>query len=348
MIKRNYYDLLGIDRTASREEVKRSYHRLAHQFHPDKNPGNATAEEHFKRITEAYHVLQDGKKRAAYDRFGASASRMGFDGFAPPEDSFSGSGGDFFDDLFGEIFEDLFRGKRPGQRKARGANLRYNLEVSLEEAAFGAEREVKVPRMTVCSVCRGSRCHPGTGPVICPTCKGHGSLQAQRGFFRVDRTCGNCRGEGGIILQPCSKCRGKGRLKTIRLIKLNIPKGADEGTRLRLNGEGEMGSNGGLAGDLYVVISMKNHPVFTRRGNDIYCEVPIPFSEALMGAEIEVPTLKGKARIRVPAGVTSGKVFTLKNQGMPILQRSGRGDQKVTIRVEVASKAQKETARTAG
>lgn len=346
MIKRDYYDLLGIDRSASKEEVKRSYHHLAHQFHPDKNPGNPAAEEHFKRITEAYNVLQDDKKRAAYDRLSASAGQMDFAGFRAPEDFFSGR--DFFDDFFEEIFEDFFGGKRPRQRKARGADLRYKLEVSLEEAAFGSEKEIKVPRMSVCPICRGSCCHPGTAPMTCPTCKGYGSLRAQHGFFSVNRTCGNCQGEGQIILRPCSKCRGKGRLRTIRVIKLNIPPGVDEGTRLRLSREGEMGSNGGPPGDLYVVVSMKSHPFFTRLGNDILCEVQIPFSQAMRGVEIEVPMLKGKARMKVPAGVASGKVFTLKNQGMPILQGSGRGDQKVKIRVGIPPEVQKETARTAG
>jgi len=339
MLKRDYYDLLGIDPLASPEEIKKAYRRLAHQFHPDKNPENPGAEEHFKRITEAYEILHDVRKRAAYDRRGAAMGGRGFGGFREPEDfSFRG---DSFDDFFGEIFEDFLGIRRPQPRKAKGADLRYNLEISLEEAALGVEQEIEVRRMSVCPLCRGSRCAPGTSPTVCPACRGVGSLRSQRGFFQVETTCERCQGERQIIPRPCPKCAGVGRLKLTRAIHMDIPRGVDNGTRLRLSGEGEAGRHGGHPGDLYVVISVKKHPVFTREGNDLFCEVPVTFLQALMGAEIEVPTLEGKARMKMPPGTPAGKIFTLKGQGMPVLQAVGRGDLRVNLRVEIPSRLSK-------
>jgi molecular chaperone DnaJ len=332
MLKRDYYDLLGIDPLASPEEIKKAYRRLAHQFHPDKNPENPRAEEHFKRITEAYEILHDVRKRAAYDRRGAANGGRGFGGFREPEDpSFRD---DSFDDFFGEIFEDFFGIRRPQPRKARGADLRYNLEISLKEAALGLEREIEVRRTSVCPLCRGGRCAPGTSPMVCPACGGIGSFRSQRGFFQVETTCERCQGERQIIPRPCPKCGGVGRLKGIRAIRMDIPRGVDNGTRLRLSGAGETGQHGGQPGDLYVVISVKRHPVFTRDGNGLFCEVPVTFLQALMGAEIEVPTLEGKVRMKIPPGTPAGKIFTLKGQGMPLLQGVGRGDLKVNLRVE--------------
>ena len=339
MFKRDYYDLLGIDPFASPEEIKKAYRRLAHQFHPDKNPGNPASEEHFKRITEAYETLQDRQKRTAYDRRGAPMGGKGFGGFQEPED-FS-SRDNFVDDFFEGIFEDFFRSRRARPRKSRGADLRYELGISLEEAAFGLERQIEVRRMSLCPLCRGNRCSPGTSPMICPACRGTGSFRSQRGFFQVETTCERCRGERHIILRPCPKCGGMGRLKVIRALRMDIPPGVDNGSRLRLSGEGEMGMHGGPSGDLYVVISVSKHPIFARVGNDLLCEVPVTFLQALMGAEIEVPTLEGKARIKVPPRTPAGKIFTLKGQGMPILQGVGRGDQKVTLRVEVPSRLSK-------
>jgi molecular chaperone DnaJ len=335
MFKRDYYDLLGIDPLAGTEEIKKAYRRLAHQFHPDKNPGNPAAEEHFKRITEAYEVLQDAQKRAAYDRRGASMRPSGFGGFREPEDFVFRNHS--FDDLFEEIFADFLGTASPRAQKSKGADLRYNLEISLEEAGFGSEQEIKVPRTSVCPVCGGSRCSPGSSPMTCPTCRGHGSLRSQRGFFVVETTCERCQGERQIILRPCPRCGGMGRLKVTRIIRINTPPGVDSGTRLRISKEGEMSSHGGPPGDLYVVISIKKHSIFTRVGKDILCEVPVTFMQALMGAEIEVPTLEGKARVRVPPGTPAGKVFTLKGRGMPVLHGRGHGDQKVTLRVEVPS-----------
>ena len=339
MLKRDYYDLLGIDPSASPEEIKKAYRRLAHQFHPDKNPGNPGAEEHFKRITEAYEVLNDVRKRAAYDRRGATMGGRGFGGFREPEGFPSR---DYpFDDFFEEILEGFFGIRKPQPRKSRCADLRYNLEISLEEAAFGFEREIQVCRMSVCPLCRGSRCSPGTSPVICPACRGFGSFRSQRGFFQVETTCERCQGERQIIPRPCPKCGGAGRLPVTRAIHMDIPRGVDNGSRLRLSGEGEMGWHGGSPGDLYVVISVKKHPVFTREGKDLLCEIPVTFLQALMGAEIEVPTLEGKAWMKMPPRTPAGKIFTLKGRGMPVLRGAGRGDLKVTLRVEIPSRLSK-------
>ena len=339
MFERDYYALLGIDSLASVEEIKKAYRRLAHQFHPDKNPGNPAAEEHFKRITEAYEILQDAQKRAAYDRLGVSMGMRGFGGFREPEDFSSRK--NFFDDFFEEMIDDFFGIASSRPKKSRGADLRYNLEISLEEAASGSGQEIKVSRMSVCPLCRGSRCCPGTSLQTCPKCRGYGSIRSQRGFFILETTCRHCQGEGQIIVRPCPKCEGIGRLKVTRALRVNIPAGVDEGTRLRLRGEGEMGRNGGPPGDFYVVVSVKKHSFFTRMGNDLLCEIPVTFLQALMGAEIEVPTLEGKVRLKVPAGTPGGKVFTLKGRGMPVLNGGNRGDQKVTLRVEVPSKLSK-------
>jgi len=339
MFKRDYYDLLGIDPSASPEEIKKAYRRLAHQFHPDKNPGNPASEEHFKRITEAYETLQDAQKRAAYDRRGAAMGGRGFGGFQEAGDfSFREN---FVEDFFEGIFENFFRFRGPRPRKSRGADLRYELGISLEEAASGLERQIEVRRMSLCPLCRGSRCSPGTSPIICPACRGTGSFRSQSGFFQVETTCERCRGERHIIPRPCPQCGGMGRLKVTRALRMDIPPGVDNGSRLRLSGEGEMGMHGGPSGDLYVVISVQKHPIFARVGNDILCEAPVTFLQALMGAEIEVPTLEGKARVKVPPRTPAGKIFTLKGQGMPILRGVGRGDQKVTLRVEVPSRLSK-------
>lgn len=327
MTKRDYYDILGIDRTATQEDIKKAYRRLAQQYHPDKNPGNKDAEEHFKEINEAYEVLRDPDKRATYDRFGRVGEGR-FEGFRDFSDfGFTTD----FQDIFGDIFGDFFGTTR---RRERGADLRYNLEISFEEAAFGGERTVKIPKTERCGRCSGTGARAGTSPVICSTCGGRGEVRFQQGFFTISRPCSYCKGEGKVIKDPCPECSGSGRRKTIKTIKVKIPPGVDTGTRLKIAGEGEYGIHGGIPGDLYVDISVRPHPVFRREGNDIICEIPITFPQAALGAEIEVPTLEGKARIKIPPGVQSGKVFNLKGKGIPYLHGFGRGDENVIIRVE--------------
>ena len=339
MIKRDYYDLLGLDSLATREEIKKAYRRLAHQYHPDKNPNNPSAEDLFKQITEAYEVLQDVQKRAAYDRRGPSMGRRGFEGFRQHPDAPYGR--DFIEDIFDEVFEDFLGAVRSRPIKKRGADLRYNLEISLEEAALGSEQKIAFSRQSICPLCGGSRCSPGTSRMICPTCEGQGSHHSQRGFFVVQTACERCQGEGEIIPRPCPRCGGAGSLKANLAFKIDTPRGADNGTRLRLAGEGEMGRNGGAAGDLYIVIAVRKHLFLTRVGNDLHCEVPISLAQALQGAELEIPSLNGKVRMRVPAGTPPEKVFMLKGLGMPILQRNRRGDLKVKIRVEIAGRFSK-------
>lgn len=339
MIKRDYYDLLGIDSFASLEEVKKAYRRLAHRYHPDKNPNDPSAADHFRLITEAYGILQDTQKRAAYDRFGPSRGRKGFDGFR--EGSEDSPRRDFGDGIFEEILEDFFGTGRPRRRRSRGADLRYNLEISLEEAAFGSEQTIRFTRKAVCPACRGSRCAPGTQPTTCPYCEGTGSLRSQRGFFIVESACERCSGEGQYIPRPCPRCGGAGFLKLAQAFKINTPRGTDNGTRLRLAGEGEMGGHGGPAGDLHIILSVGKHPVFTRSGNDLTCTLSLGLSEAFRGTEVEAPTLEGPVRIKVPAKTSSGKTFVLKGRGMPVLEGKGRGDLKVKVQVEVAGRPTK-------
>ena len=335
----NYYEILGLDPLATPEEIKKAYRRLAHQFHPDKNPGDSKAPEQFRRITEAYEILQDAKKRAAYDRYGSPSGRSGFGGFREPEDFDSPR--KIFDDFLGEVFEDFFGIRKSKFTRVKGGDFRYNLEVSLEEAALGADMEIKVPRSSVCPLCRGNRCAPGTLPATCPVCRGWGSLRSQQGFFIREASCQCCGGEGRVIVRPCPQCRGTGRIQSNRLLSIRIPPGVDNGTRLRLRGEGERGRNGGYPGDLYVFISVRAHPLFSRAGNDVLCQVPISLVQAAEGGEVEVPTLYGKTKIKIAPGTPAGKTFTLKGYGMPILQGTGRGDQKVRLRVEIPSRLSK-------
>ena len=336
MIKRDYYDLLGIDPSASLEEIKKAYRRLAHRYHPDKNPDKSSAKELFIQITEAYEVLQDGQKRAAYDRHGPSLGRRGYEGqgrqpgFSPRKD--------FVDGIFEEILEDFFGAERPRRRKARGVDLRYNLEISLEEAAFGSEQKIQFARKAACPACGGTRCAPGARPTVCPYCEGTGSLSSQRGFFIVETACERCGGEGEYIPRPCPRCAGAGFLKISQVFKINSPPGADNGTRLRLAGEGERGPNGGPAGDLWILLSVRKHPVFSRSGDDLSCEIPIGLRQAFDGTEVEIPTLRDSVRIRIPPLTPAGKVFVLKGLGMPGLQKAGKGDLKVKIRVEFPEK----------
>lgn len=340
MIKRDYYDLLGIDSSASLEEIKRAYRRLAHRYHPDKNPNNPAAEGHFRQITEAYEVLQDVGKRAAYDRQGPSPGRKGFEGFRPSP-GFSGPR-DAFDGIFDEILQDFFGAEGRKAKKKRGADLRYSLEISLEEAAFGSSKKVRFNRKSICPVCKGSRCAPGTGPERCSYCQGTGSLQSHQGFFVVETACERCKGEGEYIPRPCPRCGGGGHLRIPQAFIIQTPPGAEDGTRLRIAGEGEMGQNGGAPGDLFIVLSVLQHPVFSRLGNDLQCEIPLSLIQAYRGADIEVPVLDGTVRMKVPPKTPSGKVFILKGLGMPVFQKKGKGDLRVKTRVEAAGRRGKQ------
>ncbi len=326
MNKRDYYEILGVTRDASLEEIKKAYRRLAHKLHPDKNPGNKEAEERFKEITEAYEVLSNPEKRAAYDRFGSGRPIEGFEGF--PDFGF----GSIFDDLFEGFFGTTTR-RRPSA--SRGADLRYNLEITLEEAAFGAEKEVVIPRLEICEACGGSGAMPGTGTIACRVCRGTGSIRYSQGFFSLSQTCNHCHGTGFVIESPCRGCKGQGRTRTERTILVKIPPGVETGTRLRLAGEGESGLRGGQSGDLYVVITVAEHSIFSRQGNDLICEVPISFAKAALGADIEVPTLSGKTRLHIPHGTQSGAMFRLKGKGISNSRGFGKGDLIVKVIVEV-------------
>lgn len=318
MAKRDYYEVLGVAKTATDAEIKRAYRTLAVQHHPDKNPGDHTAEEKFKECAEAYAVLSDGQKRAAYDRFGhAAGAGAGFDpGFSNIEDIF---------DLFG--FGDMFGGRR-GTRTSvqRGADLRYDLEITLEEAAGGKEEKLRIPRLETCGVCAGSGAEEGSKPETCVTCGGSGQTRYQQGFFSVMRTCGNCQGKGRIIRNPCKSCKGDGRVEKEKTLDVKIPAGVETGSRLRVSGEGEAGVGGGPAGDLFVVLHVAEHEMFERQGANLYSAVPITFAQAALGAEIKVKTLDGEEELKIPAGTQTGTVFRLKSHGMPTLGGRGRGD----------------------
>jgi len=332
-LKQDYYDFLGLDSEATAEEIKKAYRRLAHQYHPDKNPDNPRAEEFFKRLSEAYQTLQDPQKRAAYDRFGPSAGRVQSGGPARPDDFFSRQAAihDYFDDFF----EDFLGAVKPKARRHRSPDLTYSIEISLQEAFSGADKEMKILQKIFCPACQGNRCAPGTHPVSCPNCGGRGSMRTQRGFFVTDSACPRCQGLGELILKPCGRCLGKGRLQIHQAVKMRIPPGVDEGTRLRFKGAGEKNDSGGSIGDLYIVISLRKDPVFTRRGSDLFCEVSISLKDAIAGIEIETPALSGPVKLKIPAGTRPGKIFILKGKGMPVLKGKGFGDQKVRVNVQI-------------
>lgn len=328
MAKRDYYEILGVSRTATENEIKSAYRKLAVQHHPDKNPGNSESEEKFKEAAEAYSVLSDAQKRAAYDRFGhAGAGGQGFGGFDGA--GFTGNIEDIFD-LFG--FGDMF-GSRGGRRTTaqRGADLRYDLEITLEEAATGKEQKLKIPRLEKCEECDGKGAEKGTQPETCITCSGSGQTRYQQGFFSVMRTCANCRGTGQIIKSPCKKCHGAGRIEKEKSLEIKIPAGVETGSRLRVTGEGEAGTNNGPAGDLFVVIHVAEHELFERQGANLYASAPISFAQAALGAEIDVKTLDGEEKLKIPAGTQTGTVFRLKGQGMPNLGGRGKGDLFVAV-----------------
>ncbi len=325
----DYYELLGVHRNATDAEIKRAYRRLAHEYHPDKNPGNKSAEEKFKEINQAYEVLSDGQKRTYYDQYGVAPGAQG----AGP-----GFGGVGMGDIFGDIFEEFFGGGRGRARATAGDDLRYNLRISFEDAAFGTTTKIRVPRWERCPECEGSGAKAGTMPTACQVCHGTGQIRTQQGFFSISRTCSRCNGEGKIISEPCPTCRGRKRVERERTLSVKIPPGVESGNTIRLTGEGELGSYGGPPGDLYVFLAVDEHQLFKREGQDIICDVPISFAQAALGCEIDVPTLTGSTRLKIPAGTQTNHVFRLRGKGIPYLRGSGSGDQLCRVVIEVPSK----------
>jgi len=340
--KRDYYEVIGVSRTATEQEIKSAYRKLALKYHPDRNPGDKEAEERFKEAAEAYAVLADGEKRQMYDRFGhAGVGSAGAGGFDPNvftgfEDILGGLG-----DVFG--FGDIFGGGRRRGGPQRGADLRYDLEISFDEAAKGSETSIQIPRQEACETCTGTGAAPGSKPTTCPQCHGRGQLRYQQGFFTVARTCGQCRGTGAIISKPCTTCRGAGRVEKERKLTVRIPPGVSTGQRLRLSGEGEGGAAGGPPGDLYVVLVVQEHPFFHREGNDLYCEIPVNFPTLALGGTIAIPTLEGgEEPYDVPDGTQSGDTLRLAGRGMPDVGGRGRGDLLVTLKVVTPRKLTRE------
>jgi molecular chaperone DnaJ len=341
--KRDYYEVLGVSRDASEQEIKSAYRKLALQFHPDRNPGNHEAEEKFKEAAEAYSVLSDAQKRASYDRFGhagvGGAAGGGFSGFDP--NVFSD-----FSDILGDIFGfgDFFGGaRRGGARAQRGADLRYDLDLTFEEAAFGTTTKIKVPRHATCAECNGSGALKGSGPTTCTTCNGYGQVRFQQGFFSITRTCGQCHGTGQIIKNRCAVCHGEGLVVHEKTLELKIPAGVDNGAKLRISNEGDAGGKGGPAGDLYVVLNVQEHEFFERREHDLYCHVPVNFAQAALGTQIMIPTLEpGEEKLQVPAGTQTGSTFRIKGRGVSKRGGSARGDLFVTLDVVIPTKLTRE------
>lgn len=329
MSKRDYYEVLGVSKSADEQELKKAYRKLAMKFHPDRNPDNEEAEHKFKEAKEAYEILNDDQKRAAYDRFGHA-------GVDPSAGGFGGGGGGAgasnFSDIFGDVFGDIFGGGGAGGGGGRqgganrGSDLRYSLEVTLEQAVSGHATEIKVPTLSECKTCDGSGAKKGTTPIGCTMCGGVGQVRMQQGFFAVQQTCPNCRGQGQVIKDPCTDCRGQGRVEKTKNLSVRIPAGVDTGDRVRLAGEGQQGVRGGPAGDLYVQIIVKDHDIFQRDGKDLLCEAPISFCDAALGGELEIPTLTGRAKIKIPAETQSGKVFRLRGKGVEPLRGGSPGD----------------------
>lgn len=329
---KDYYALLGVHRNATDAEIKRAYRRLALQYHPDRNPGDKAAEEKFKEINEAYEVLSDSEKRAYYDQYGvapgAQAGAGGFGGFG------AGMG-----DIFGDIFEEFFgAGRRTGPTAVAGADLRYNLTISFMDAAFGTTAKIRVPRWERCPDCDGIGARSRDGIKTCDACKGSGQIRYQQGFFSISRTCSRCGGQGKVIVDPCLTCKGEKRVERERTLSVKIPAGVETGNTIRLSGEGELGMHGGPAGDLYVFLTVEEHPIFKRDGQDIICEVPVTFAQAVLGAEIDVPTLNGSTKIKIPAGTQPGHIIRLRGKGFPRLRGTGSGDELIRIVVEVPTK----------
>jgi molecular chaperone DnaJ len=342
-VKRDYYEILGVQRGATEQEIKSAYRKLALQYHPDRNPNNPDAEEKFKECSEAYAVLADAEKRELYNRFGhagvgaaAPGGGAGFD--ATVFQDFS----DIFGDFFG--FSDLFGGGRSGSRRSRsqrGADLREDISIEFEEAVFGTEKKITYRKHELCETCKGSGSAHGKAPTTCRTCAGRGQVRYQQGFFSIARTCTTCQGTGSVISDPCTKCKGEGRVVQQKTIDAKIPAGVEDGTRIRFTGVGEAGMHGGIPGDLYVVLQVKEHPFFDRQGNDLYCVVPISVTQAALGDEIKVPTLEGEQTLKIPEGTQSGAVLKLRHKGVPVLNGHGKGDLFVEVRVQTPTKLTK-------
>jgi molecular chaperone DnaJ len=340
MAKEDFYEQLGVPRNASDDEIKKSFRRLAMKYHPDRNPGDKSAEEKFKKVKEAYEILSDPKKRSAYDQFG----------HAGVDPSMGGAQGADFSDVFGDIFGDIFGGaggRRGGtggarSRAQRGSDLRYNLDLSLEEAVAGTEVKIRVPTYVACETCGGSGAKKGSSPVTCSTCQGHGAVRMQQGFFAVQQTCPACHGSGQQIKDPCKTCYGQGKVQETKTLSVKIPPGVDTGDRIRLGGEGEAGDFGGPAGDLYVQVNVKEHPIFTRDGANLYCEVPISFPTACLGGDLEVPTLDGKVALKIPAETQTGKSFRVRGKGVKPVRGGPVGDLICKVRIETPVSLTKE------
>lgn len=349
MAKRDYYEVLGVARTASADEIKKAYRKLAMKHHPDRNPDDKSAEDKFKEANEAYEVLSDEDKRAAYDRHGHAGVDPSMGGFGAGGFG-GGAGGASFSDIFGDVFGDIFGGggARGGQRSNRGSDLRYTLELDLEEAVRGTTVQIRVPKLSTCEVCDGSGAKKGTTVDTCRTCGGAGQVRMQQGFFSVAQTCPTCRGRGKTIKDPCTNCHGQGRVEKAKTLEVKIPAGVDSGDRIRLSGEGEAGMNGGPSGDLYVQVAVRPHKIFERDGADLFCEVPISFTDAALGGELEVPTLDGRVKLKIPEGTQTGKVFRLRGKGVAPVRGGGQGDLLCRIAIETPvnlSKRQKELLR---
>jgi len=349
--KRDYYEILGVDRNSAADDIKKAYRRLAMKYHPDKNPDNAASEEKFKEISEAYEVLSDDKKRQVYDQFGhsglESSAGTGFHGFQAGADihealrTFMEAFGS--ENSFGGIFDGMFgTSRRRGTGATRGSDLRYDMRLRFTEAAFGAKKQIDVTKLEVCKSCKGSGAGPGSKPTPCVKCGGDGQIRMTQGFFSISRPCDFCQGTGTVISNPCSQCGGQGRMRHKKRISVNIPAGVDTGSRLKISGEGEAGIKGGPPGNLYVVINVETHPIFDRHGDDILCEVPIMFPIAAIGGEIQVPTLNGKVNLKIPAGTQSGTIFRLRGKGIRNLRGYGTGDEHVRIIIETPQKLNRE------
>jgi len=331
MSKRDYYEVLGVSRNASEADLKKAYRRAAQKYHPDRNPDDKQAEEKFKECKEAWEVLSDSRKRAAYDQFGHAGVDPSMGGGGPGAGGF-GAG---FNDIFGDVFGDIFGGGRGGgQRVYRGSDLRYNLDLSLEEAVAGTEVKIRIPTQVTCSECNGSGARKGSSPTQCTTCGGRGQVRMQQGFFSVQQTCPHCRGSGTIIKDPCQQCHGRGRVSEHKTLSVKVPAGVDTGDRIRLAGEGEAGESGGPPGDLYVQIQVREHPIFVREESNLFCEVPISFATAALGGELEVPTLNGRVNLKIPSETQTGRMFRIRGKGVKPVRGGAVGDLICKVKVE--------------